>query len=174
MQNDLAPVRRAAMLEQINPLPSPEDHPPRSDRNGKLRLRKRGPDVRRHVVRTFGAVNIAPSALGCDLFEKSFEIGSNIGVGVLLNQKGGGGVAAENRQNTGGDVLPAGPRRHLRRDLDETFAASWNVQVMERLTHRNERGLEGFGALYLQDLLTKKHNKAPEIPITDFPVDSLV
>src|SRR5450631_761237 len=108
MQNDLAPVRRAAMFEQINPLPSPEDLPPRGDRNGKLRLRKRGPDVRRHVVRTFGAVNIAPSALGCDLFEKSFEIGSNIGVGVLLNQKGGGGVVAENRQNT----APAPIRAH--------------------------------------------------------------
>jgi hypothetical protein len=39
VEHDLPPVRRAAMLEQIDALPSPEDHPPRGDRNGKLRLR---------------------------------------------------------------------------------------------------------------------------------------
>jgi hypothetical protein len=38
MQHDLALVRRAAMLKQINPLPSAKDQPPRGDRNGELRL----------------------------------------------------------------------------------------------------------------------------------------
>ncbi len=39
VEHDLALVRRAAMLEQIDALPSPKNHSPRGDRNGKLRLR---------------------------------------------------------------------------------------------------------------------------------------
>lgn len=38
VEHDLPPVRRAAMLEQIDALPGPKDHPSRGDRNGKLRL----------------------------------------------------------------------------------------------------------------------------------------
>ena len=47
VQHDLATMQRAAMLEQIDPLPSAKDQPPRGHGNGKLRLRKRGPDMRR-------------------------------------------------------------------------------------------------------------------------------
>ena len=39
VEHDLPMVWRAAMLEQIDALPGPKDHPPRGDRNGKLRLR---------------------------------------------------------------------------------------------------------------------------------------
>jgi hypothetical protein len=144
MQHDLTPVRGGAMLEQVDSLPSSKDQPLRGNGNGKLRWQERGSYMRRHVVGTFTSMNVARAILGRDLCKKSFEIGTNIGVGVLLNKKRGGGVAAENRQKTGGDVLPGDPGRHLRRDLDETLAMSLNLEAMERLTHWNNQGFEGF------------------------------
>ena len=94
MQHDLATMRRAAMLEQIDPLPSAKDQSPRGHGNGKLRLRKRGPDTRRHVVQTFATMDVA---LVVSL-RKNFEIRLDIGVGIPLNEKRRGGMAAENSE----------------------------------------------------------------------------
>jgi hypothetical protein len=66
----------------------------------------------------------------------------NVGIGVLLNEQRGRGVAAENRQEAGRDILLAKPARYLRADLDETFAVGLNVQGIKRLAHRNGRSLE--------------------------------
>jgi hypothetical protein len=144
MQHDLAPVWGGAMLEQVDSLPSSKDQPSRGNGNGELRGQERSFYMRRHVVGTFTSMNVACAILGRDLFEKSFEIGTNIGVGVLLNKQRGGGVAAENRQKTAGDILPPNPGRNLCRELGETFAMSLNLEAMERLTHWNNQGFEGF------------------------------
>lgn len=64
MEHDLPPVRRAAMLEQVDALPSAKDKPPRGDRNGEpLAIFQR------------------------DRLEKPFQIRSDIGVRILLNKK---------------------------------------------------------------------------------------
>jgi hypothetical protein len=144
MQHDLTPVRGGTMLKQIYSLPSSKDQPPRDNGNGQLRWQKRGSYMRRHVVGTFTSMNVARVILGRDLCKKSFEIGTNIGVGIFLNKQRGGGVAAENRQKTAGDILPSNPGRNLCRELGETFAMSLNLEAMERLTHWNNQGFEGF------------------------------
>src|ERR1700730_10567735 len=115
------------MLEQIDALPSPKGHPPRGDRNGKLRLREGGSDMRGHVVQTFGFVDIALAVFGHNFLEKIFKVRLNVGIGIFLNEQRGRGVAAENRQEAGRDILLAKPARYLRADLDETFAAGLNV-----------------------------------------------
>jgi uncharacterized membrane protein len=42
------------------------------------------------------------------------------------------------------DILPPNPGRNLCRELGETFAMSLNLEAMERLTHWNNQGFEGF------------------------------
>ena len=71
----------------------------------RLGLRERGSDMRRHVVGAFAAMDVTRAILGRDLFEKSFKICPDVGVGVFLNEQRRGGVTAENRQKTGGDLL---------------------------------------------------------------------
>ena len=92
--------------------------------------------MRGHVVQTFGFVDIALVVFGRDFLEKIFQIRLDVGIGVLLNEQRGRGVAAENRQESGRDILRAKPARDLGADLDKTFAAGLNVQAMERLAHR--------------------------------------
>jgi hypothetical protein len=113
-------------------------------------------------------MNVARVILERDLCKKSFEIGTNIGVGVLLNKQRGGGVAAENRQKTAGDILPPNPGRNLCRELSETFAMSLNLEAMECLTHWNNQGFEGFQAGTLNEI-GKSKIYAPRHP-TNKPV----
>src|ERR1700730_16582323 len=93
--------------------------------------------MRRHIVQTFGSMDVALAIFRCYLVEKAFQIRLDIGVGVLLNEERGGGMAAENRQKAGRDLLLGHPGGHQRRDLDKTFALGLNIQEMERLAHRN-------------------------------------
>ncbi len=72
VEHDLPPVRRAAMLEQIDALPGPKDH--RAEATGMAScvcvsaVRLRG-----HVVQTFGFVDIALAVFGRDFLEKIFR-----------------------------------------------------------------------------------------------------
>src|SRR6202035_5458020 len=98
--------------------------------------------MRGHVVQTFGFVDVALAVFGRDFLEKIFKVRLDVGIGVLLNDQRGRGVAAENRQEPGRDILLAKRARYLRANLDKTFAAGLNVQAVERLAHRKGRGLE--------------------------------
>src|SRR3954465_9115859 len=53
MKHHRAAVRSGAMLENIDPLPRSKRHPAVLHRDGKLRQRERGTDVRRHVIGPF-------------------------------------------------------------------------------------------------------------------------
>ena len=75
----------------------------------------------RHIVQTFGSMDVALAVFRRDLVKKAFQIRLDIGVGVLLNEERGGGMGAENRQKAGRDLLLRYPGGHLRRDLDKTL-----------------------------------------------------
>jgi len=124
------------MLKQIDPLPSAKDQPARGNRNAELRLRERGSNMCRHIVGTFGAMNVALAVFRRDRLEKSFQIRPDIGIGILLDEKRGGGMAAEDCEQAGRDLFPGQPSGQLRGDLDKAFAAGLNVQGMERLPHK--------------------------------------
>jgi hypothetical protein len=87
-------------------------------------------------------VDIACAVFGGDFLDKILKIRLDVGIGILLNDQRGRGVAAENRQEAGGDILLAKPARYLRANLDKAFAGGLNVQGMERLAHRKGRRLE--------------------------------
>src|ERR1019366_45151 len=129
------------MLEEINPLPSAKHQPPRCHGNRELRLRERGSDMRRHVVQAFGAMDIALAIFRRDLLEKPFQIRPDIRAGVLLNQERGGGMAAENREQTSRDLFASNPGGQLLCNLDKAFALGWNKQAMDCLTHRTSDGI---------------------------------
>jgi len=135
MQHDLTLVRRAPVLEEIDALPSPKNQPPRRYGDSELRLQQRRPDMGRHVVETFAFVDVALAVFWRDRLEKIFQIRPDIGVGVLLNEKRGGGMAAKDREQAGHDRLFCQPGGQWAGDLDKTFAAGLNVQGMERLSH---------------------------------------
>lgn len=135
VQHDLPPVRRAAVLEKIDPLPGAKHHAPRGNRNRKLRLRQRRSYMGGHVVGSLDAVDITPLVLRRDCFEKIFEILLDIGIGVFLDEERCRGVAAENRQEAGRNILVLEPKRDFAANINKAFAVGVNVQGMKRLAH---------------------------------------
>ena len=51
-------------------------------------------------------------------------------------------MAAEDREQTGRDLLTGDEGRDLRGDLDKTFAMGRNLQAMKCLTHGKDRAFE--------------------------------
>jgi hypothetical protein len=135
MQNDLPPVGLAPMFEQIDPLPSAEHQPPRGNRDGKLGWRKRGPDMRGHVVWSFRLMNIALVVFWRDGLKKIFKISLNVWVGIFLNKERRRSVAAKYCQKAGRDILASQPKRNFAGDFDKTFASGLNVKRVQRLAH---------------------------------------
>jgi len=129
--------------------------------NRELRLQERGSDMRRHVIQAFASMDVTLAVLRRDRLEKPFQIRQDIRAGILLNEKRGGGMAAENREQAGRDVLPGRPSGQLRGDLDKTFAEGLNVLGMERLTHWNKGGFEKFIPRLYMKREKSKSMKAP-------------
>src|ERR1035441_9593352 len=93
MGGDGARVGRAAVLPEIDPLPSAQCQPALTDRNGKVDRRKRGAHVCWHVVVALNGVREERIAIRHKPGEELLQITPHVRVGVLLNQQGGGGVA---------------------------------------------------------------------------------
>jgi hypothetical protein len=87
MQHDFAAMSTSPMLDQINALSRSERQAAVDDRNGKVSLRQRRANVRRHVVRAFGTMLEQRVAVGHQAREKSLEIARDFRVGILLNQQ---------------------------------------------------------------------------------------
>jgi hypothetical protein len=108
MQCDLAPVRRAAMLDEVESLPGAEHEASVRERNRQLRRQQRGANMRRHIVGSFIGVAIAPRLLGGERAQEILEIGADLGRRILLDEQRSGGMA---------QIEGEKPRRHaLRRD----------------------------------------------------------
>lgn len=57
VKHHLAAVRAAAVLEEVDALPRPEDEPAAREGDGKRNLSEGGPDMGRHVIRSLAAVH---------------------------------------------------------------------------------------------------------------------
>jgi hypothetical protein len=88
MQDNLSPMRRAAVLEQINPLPCPQSKLATKNRNRKLHAGQNGADVGGHVVSAFVGVPVS-AVLRRRAVEKCLEICADVSRGVLLNDQPG-------------------------------------------------------------------------------------
>src|SRR5580658_6820579 len=95
VQHDAALVGPAAMLEQIDRLPSTEAEPPVYDGNGQMDLSEGGAQVRGHVVRAFVVVLVERRILGDETLEECLNVQAHRGRGVLLDEQRRARVGAE-------------------------------------------------------------------------------
>jgi hypothetical protein len=79
-------VRRGAVLEQEDALPSAELQPSVGDGDAELGLGQRALDVGRHVVRPFVIVAVERDIFWHDAMQKSTEVAPHIGRCILLDQ----------------------------------------------------------------------------------------
>ena len=111
MQHDLAPVRRVAVLEEIDALPGAERQPAGGHRNGERGRRQRRLDVRRHVVGAFAAVDeIAHRRIVGRRHqppEEGVEVAPHVRIGIFLDQQRAGCVPHEHRQQPDLDARAA-------------------------------------------------------------------
>src|ERR1700743_2077144 len=95
MQDNLPPMRRTPMLEQINTLPGPQSEVALQDRHWELHAGRRRADVCGHVVGAFVCVPILAGVLRRQAIEKCLQIAANVRRGVLLYEQSGGGMSAK-------------------------------------------------------------------------------
>jgi hypothetical protein len=58
VEYDLPAMRRGAVLEDVDSLPGSKNRPAIEDRDRKLRIGERGPNVRGHIVWAFHGVTV--------------------------------------------------------------------------------------------------------------------
>ena len=84
LQQNLAPMRFAAVLHEVEALPCAQRQRPRAHRNVQRNPGQHGLDVRRHVVRSFHGMDPRP-VLGRHQAQRRGEVGLYVGVGVFLD-----------------------------------------------------------------------------------------
>src|SRR5271166_3870148 len=135
VDRDLAPMRRAPMLEEINPLPRSERETAVDQRDRQVGRRQRRPDVRRHIIGAFIVMGVAMRVLRRDAFEKRLEIRADLRRGVLLDEKGGRRVPAEQGDQSCFQLVPPDPVGEGPRHLDQAAAIGSDREDAGELAH---------------------------------------
>ena len=135
MQRDLADVGRAAVLEEINTLPSAERQPAADDRDREADIGQSGADVGRHVVGPLIVMGVEARRLGRDAVEESFEVGPHVKGGVFLDQQRRRVVAAEEGRQPGLELLRPEFARHPVGEFIEPATAGFDVKDGGELVH---------------------------------------
>ena len=104
-------------------------------RHRQLDLGERGPQVGRHVVGALVLVAVG-GALGRQAREVILEVAGDVGVGVLLDQQAGRGVAAEEGEQAGGHPLTRRPAGRLAGDFVQPLPAGADLEGVGRLPHQ--------------------------------------
>jgi hypothetical protein len=134
VQHHAPALRMRSMLEQINPLPRSQRHPPPDHWDREVRLRQRRANVRRHVVWTFGGMTVAVVILRRKPFEEIGEIQHHIWIGVLLNYQRRRGVLEEYRHQTSLGSRRGYPLGHLASKRIQALPACPNFEPPSMLT----------------------------------------
>jgi hypothetical protein len=129
VQHDLAAVGMDAVLEEVDALPGAEDEAAVQDGDGELDLREGGFEVGGHVVEAFVVVNVG-TVVGGDVVEVGEDVALHGGVGVLLDEQRRRGVAAEDGEQAGVDLLVGDPLAEGRGELVKGLAAGVEVEVV--------------------------------------------
>jgi len=145
MQHDAAAVRSRAVFEHVNSLPGAQCEPGIDDRDGQLRLRKRGADMRRHVIGTLGGVAVPGCVFGNDARKELIEITYHVGVGVFLDDQRSRGVLNKHRQQPRADALAVRPLFDLSGDGIQTFAPRGNLDAVRELLQWSPTSRQPFG-----------------------------
>jgi hypothetical protein len=133
VQHDLAAVGMDAVLEEVDALPGAEDEAAVQDGDGELDLREGGFEVGGHVVEAFVVVEVGAVRwrhVGGDVVEVGEDVALHGGVGVLLDEQRRRGVAAEDGEQAGVDLLVGDPLAEGRGELVKGLAAGVEVEVV--------------------------------------------
>ena len=88
MQDQLAPVDRVAVFEQVHALPATELKPSPDHRNGETDLGQGRTNMGGHVIWPLKIMSVEPMAPGNETGEGVLEISAHVRVRVLLDQEG--------------------------------------------------------------------------------------
>ncbi len=134
MQNDLSTMRADTVFEEVDALPGSQSEPAVYQRDRELHLGERRFEMSRHVI---GAFRVMPvrSGLRREAIEESLEVGAHGGVGVLLDEEGCRGVAAEDGEETGVHALLPHPLVDGGGALVEALAAGGDFEGVCCLLH---------------------------------------
>ena len=131
-------MRHVPVFPKINALPRAEREVASAKRDTEIHGRKRGADVRRHVVRAFAGVLEERVAIRHEAFEETFEIGAHIRVGILLNQERGRGVLQMQREQAVRKILPREPGFDFRGEVIQPASAGGETEFVRRLAKHKE------------------------------------
>lgn len=100
LENYVALMRNAAVLEQVETLPRAKRHAASDDRNGERRMCQGRANVGCHVIRPFERMTVMDGVFGDQAFEEIAQVERHIGIGILLNDEGAGGVLNKNGEGS--------------------------------------------------------------------------
>jgi hypothetical protein len=139
MRNDATPVWMRAVLPKIKALPRAKHQRSLCKWNRDVDRRERGPNVRRHVIFTFGRMLENAIAVWHETREEALEIAPHFRVGVLLDDERSRGVLhvqrrlpdlkfglREKRADLIGEFVETAPAR-CNRDLVLGLAQHWKA-----------------------------------------------
>jgi hypothetical protein len=133
VEDDFSAVGVDAVLEEVDALPGAKDEAAVEDGDGELDLREGGLQVGGHVVEALVVVEVGPvwwRNVGGDVVEPGEDVALHGGVGVLLDEERGGGVAAEDGEEAGVQLLVGDPVVECRCELVEGFAAGGDREMV--------------------------------------------
>ena len=110
------------MLEEKDPLPSPQSHPTVDDGNNLATPTQHHTNVGGHVIRTFVGMNKVRRVFRNKMIKKGMKIGTSAGVGIFHNYQTGAGVLHENRNGARLDTRIGNNPSNLPRDLISALA----------------------------------------------------
>jgi hypothetical protein len=116
-----APLRPSPVFEKKNALPRSERRRAADDGNREMRLGERRANMRGHIVRTFGVMDIA-AVFRREAREDGFKIRKNVGVGVFRDQQRRRRVTAKDREEPFGDAIVPNEIDDSRGDFVKTLA----------------------------------------------------
>lgn len=123
------------MLEEIDSLPGAKQQTPVLHRNRELGLGQRRSDMGGHVVRPFGRMTVERRVFGHQTAEESLQIPLHVGIGILLNRQGSGGVTAEKSEQPVPESTLLQPAGNLPCDICQTLARGRDRDGRLRLFH---------------------------------------
>lgn len=126
VDGDFAAVGMGAVFPKVNALPGAEGHGAVRDGNGHVDGREGGADVGGHVIVALGGVFKERIAVGNQALKKPFEVAADFGIGIFLDEQGGGSVLNVQGDNAG---FESGLRDELFRfSSDFVESASFRLQ----------------------------------------------
>lgn len=134
MRRHRSPVRSAAVFEQIDALPNPQNRASVRDRDRQARRGDRGAEVGGHVVGAFVIMLIA-ARLGREPREPALEIAARGGGGIFLDQQRTRRVPHEQREQPGGNAGPGNPVANVARTVVQPLAGRPDVEFANVLSH---------------------------------------